>query len=333
MPRFLPVGKEAKGAAGFLLAALPALGAMLTALAISGDLIGRMARNHPVATVGAFGCAALAVFFGAVAAYGFREGSTEERAAVSVGILVLGAALVFGVYAGVATWGDRAQPSITVTPKSASVVAVSVRGTGLRSSDHILVEVDQLLRGADDQGRLTWRPGQPLYGASLGPDSSGEVDQTVNLSLPAGDFDDVGARAWVGDEPRPCYTRGNTTGCVRVHIPRPQERPQLSAVWETFVRAPRLLVRLKARNLPQRPARSMSLRVFGVAPGQPRRILAEWSLAPSAGGEFERSLAVVVGRAYSDVCVVASISTREPECPAAADDRTVWLQLAVPAAS
>ena len=40
MPRFLPIGKEAKGAAGFLLAALPALGALLTALAISGDLIG-----------------------------------------------------------------------------------------------------------------------------------------------------------------------------------------------------------------------------------------------------------------------------------------------------
>ena len=32
MPRFLPVGKDAKGAARFLLAALPALGALLTAL-------------------------------------------------------------------------------------------------------------------------------------------------------------------------------------------------------------------------------------------------------------------------------------------------------------
>jgi hypothetical protein len=327
------VGKEAKGAAGFLLAALPALGALLTALALSGDLIGRMARNHPLASFGAFGCAALAVFLGAVAAYGLREGSHEERGVVSIGILVLGAALVFGVYAGVETWGDRAQPSITVTPKSGSLVAVSVHGTGLRSSDHIVVEVEQLLRGADDDGRLTWRPGQPLYGASLGPDGSGEIDETVNLPVPAGDFDDLGARAWVGDEPRPCYTRGNTTGCVRVHIPRPQERPQLSAVWETFVRAPRLLVRLKARNLPQRPVRTMTLRVVGIAVGQPRRVLTEWSLAPNANGEFDRSVAVVVGRAYSDVCVVASSSTRAPECPAPVDDRTVWLQLAVPALS
>src|SRR5437879_6604927 len=110
MPRFLPIGKEAKGAAGFLLAALPALGALLTALAISGDLIGRMARNHPLATFGAFGCAALAVFLGAVAAYGLREDSSEERITLYIGIAVLGGALVFAVYAGIATWGDRAQP-------------------------------------------------------------------------------------------------------------------------------------------------------------------------------------------------------------------------------
>src|SRR2546430_7080971 len=275
MPRFLPIGKEGKGAAGFLLAGLPALGALLTALAISGDLIGRMARNHPLASFGAFGSAALAVFLGAVGASGLREGSREERGVLSLGIVVLGAALVFGVYAGVEAWGDRAQPSIPVTPKSGSLVAVSVHGMGLRSSDHIVVEVEQLPRGSDRKGRPTWQPGQPLYGASLGPNGSGEIEHTVNLSLPAGDFDDLGARAWVGDEPRPCYTRGNTTGCVRVHIAPPQDRPQLSVVREAFVRVPRLLVRLPARNLPQRPARSMTLRIYAIAPGQPRRNLAE----------------------------------------------------------
>src|SRR6266542_6240145 len=282
MPRFLPVGKDAQGAARFLLAALPALGALLTALAITGDLVGRMARNHPVASFAAFGCAALAVFLGAVAAFGLREDSPEERRVLYVGLVVLGAGLVFTVYAGVRTWGDRPQPSIPVTPKRGAAVGIAVRGTGLRSSDHLVVEVEQLLRGTDERGNLTWKSGQPLYGASLGPDGDGEIKQTVDLSVPAGDFDDLGARAWVGDEPKPCYTRGNTTGCVRVHIPRPQERPQLTVMWETFVRAPRVLIRLKARNLPQRPARSMTLRVFGLAPGQPRRNLAEWSLAPVA---------------------------------------------------
>ena len=89
-----------------------------------------MARNHPLATLGAFGCAVLAVFLGAVAAYGLHEGSTGERRALQSGLVVLGAGLVLGVYAGVATWGDRTEPSITVTPRSGSVVSVSVRGTG-----------------------------------------------------------------------------------------------------------------------------------------------------------------------------------------------------------
>jgi hypothetical protein len=330
MARFLPVGKGVKGPAGFMLAAIPALGAVLTGLAITGSLVGRMARDHPLATYGAFGLAVLAIFAGAVAAFALDDGSTEERAAVYSGLALIATSLLFGVYAGVQTWGDRAQPSIMLTPKAGKTVAVTVRGTGLRSSDHIVVEVEQLIRKPNDSGRLTWTPGQPLYGASLGPDDDGRIQYTVDIPVPAGDYDDLGARAWVGDEPRPCYARGNTTGCVRVHVPRPQERPQLAVSWETFVRAPRLLVHLTAKNLPQRPSRSMTLRVYGIAADQTRRNLAEWSLAPSADGEFDRRLSVVVGHAFADVCVVASTSTRGPECPAPAEDGTVWSQLAVP---
>src|SRR5262245_34887434 len=210
MPRFLPVGKDAKGGARFLLAALPALGAVLTALAITGDLVGRMARNHTLASFGAFGAAAVAVFLGALAAFGLREGSNAERRVVYAGLAALGASLLFSVYAGVSTWGDRPQPSIT--PEKGASVAISVRGVGLRSNDHIIVEAEQPGRVADAAGRRTWTPGMPLYGASLGPDSSGDVRQTVDLRLPPGDFDDLGARAWIGDEPKPCYARGNTTG-------------------------------------------------------------------------------------------------------------------------
>src|SRR5205814_365459 len=163
--------------------------------------------------------------------------------------------------AGVRTWGDRAQPSITITPKRGSLVTVSVKASGLRSTDHLLVQVEQLGR--------TGRPGQELYGASLGPDTSGDVEQTVDVPLPAGDFDDVGAKAWVGAEPEDCYRTGNSTGCVHVHVSRPQERPQLAVDWETFVRAPRILIRLKAHNLPPHPSRSLTLRVYGVVPAQP----------------------------------------------------------------
>jgi hypothetical protein len=331
MSRFLPVGKGVKGAAGFLLAAIPALGAVLTALAITGGLVGHMARDHPLASYGAFGLAVVAIFAGAVAAFAFREGSIAEQVAIYVGLGLVVASLLFGVYAGVQTWGDRAQPSITLTPKAGHTIAVTVRGSGLRSSDHIVVEVDQLLRAANDAGRLTWKAGEPLYGASLGPNGDGAIAYSIDIPVPPGDYDDLGARAWVGDEPKDCYARGNSTGCVRVHVPRPQERPQLAVSWETFVRAPRLLIRLTAKNLPQRPAKSMTLRAFGITADQGRRELAEWSLAPNAEGEFDRRLAVVVGHAFADVCVVASTSTREPACPALAEDGTVWSQLAVPA--
>jgi hypothetical protein len=91
-------------------------------------------------------------------------------------------------------------------------------------------------------------------------------------------------------------------------------------------------VRLKARNLPQRPSRSMALRVYGLATGQPPRNLAEWMLAPDANGVFDRRLSLVVGRAFSDVCIVASITRREPKCPPAVEDGTVWSRLAVPSA-
>ena len=333
MSRFLPVGKGVKGAAGFLLAAIPALGTVLAGLAITGGLVGHMARDHPLASYGAFGFTVLALFAGAVAAFALKEGSVGERLAIYAGLALVGVSLLLGVYAGVQTWGDRAQPSITLTPLPGQRVAVGVRGSGLRSDDHIVVEVEQLVRTTREGDRLTWKPGQPLYGASLGPDGDGQIGYTVEIPLPQGDYDDLGARAWVGTEPTPCYSRGNTTGCVRIHVPRQQERPQLAVSWETYVRVPRLLVRLSARNLAQHPARSMTLRVYGIADGAPRRMLAEWQLAPSEAGSFDRRLSVVVGRAYTDVCVVASTATLDPPCPASPDAGTVWSKLAVPPTS
>ena len=318
-------GKDVKGAAGFLLAGLPALASLLAAISITGDTAGHMARNHPTATIAAFGLAAIAAFLGAFAAFGVTAGSRAERDAIYAGIAALGTALAFGIYAAVETWGDRPQPSITLRPKTPSTVAVTITASGLRRGDRIAVEVEQLLRGDD----RSWQRGLPLYGASLGPDRDGDVKQTVDLFVPPGDFDDLGARAWIGDEPAPCYGRGTTTGCVRVHLPRPQERPQLAVSWETYVAAPRLLVKLKARN--QQPGRWVALRVYGENAGLPPRVLAEWALAPDADGLFDRRVAVVAGHRYSDVCVVASTTTREPECPPADDDGTVWARLAVPA--
>jgi len=120
MPRFLPVGKEAKGAARFLLAALPALGAVLTALAITGDLVGRMARNHTLASFGAFGFVWAMFFietgvsalggFGALAGARFSEavGATVARFGADViiaGFVGAGVTEVVGAVAVIAVVG------------------------------------------------------------------------------------------------------------------------------------------------------------------------------------------------------------------------------------
>src|SRR5262249_56413615 len=126
--------------------------------------------------------------------------------------VVVGTGLVMAVYAGVRTWGDRPQPSITITPKRGALVTVTVRASGLRSRDHLVVRVEQLSRAGT--------PGQELYGASLGPDAAGDVEEAVDVPLPAGDFDDIGARAWVGDQPRDCYRDETSTGGVRVPLSR-----------------------------------------------------------------------------------------------------------------
>src|ERR1700755_3660542 len=117
MSRVLPVGKGGGGDAGVLPAATRALGRVLTGLAITGGLVGHMARDHPLASYGAFGLAVLGIFAGALATFAFRAESTEEQVAIYAGLGVVVGSLLFGVYAGVQTWGDRAQPRLTPTPK------------------------------------------------------------------------------------------------------------------------------------------------------------------------------------------------------------------------
>src|SRR2546430_1207632 len=126
MQRFLPVGKDAKGTARFLLAALPALGAGLTALAVTGDLVGRMARNHPWASFAAFGCAALAVFLGAVAAFALRERSGEERRGLYAGVRARAHPTSAGAAAARGHLGDvRAGPAPAASPQGAQLATAA----------------------------------------------------------------------------------------------------------------------------------------------------------------------------------------------------------------
>ena len=206
---------------------------------------------------------------------------------------------------------------------------MSVSGSGLRSSDHLVVEVKQLLRVAAGTTNRRGSAAAALRRVSR-PGRRRRDQAPVSLTLPAGDFDDLGARAWVGAEPKPCYGRGNTTGCVRVHIPRPQSgRSSRSGGRHSGERRDSS----SAQGSQPRPATGAldDAARLRIAETKPQRPLAEWSLAPDADGKFDRHLSVVVGHAYTDVCVVASLASREPACPARDEENgTVWSDLAVP---
>ena len=196
-------GKDVKGAPRFLLAGVPALASLLAAISITGDTAGRMARNHPTATIAAFGLAALAAFLGAFAAFGVRPARGRAQRDLRRNRRAWRRARLRHLRGG-RDLGRPAAAEHHARPKTPSTVTVTVTASGLRRGDHISVEVEQLLRSGD----RGWKPGLPLYGASLGPNGDGDVEQTVDVCVPPGDFDDLGARAWVGDEPRPAHGRG-----------------------------------------------------------------------------------------------------------------------------
>src|SRR5437762_1010049 len=138
MSRFLPVGKGVKGAAGFLLAAIPALGAVLTGLAVTGGLVGHMARDHPLASYGAFGLAVLAIFAGALATFAFRAGSAEEPIASYAGRRAT--TTISGHEPGLARSRRRAMPRATRLGASASMSHVPRSGRSWRSHGRRLSE-------------------------------------------------------------------------------------------------------------------------------------------------------------------------------------------------
>ena len=315
MPRFLPIGKEAKGAAGFLLAALASIGCPAHRTCdqrgphrqngaepsarelrrIRVRRAGRLPRVRSPRT----GCRR-ARTRSAASSSRASSCSAPRSCSASTPVSRPGAT---GRSRVSRLSRSRARSSRSRSTGSACAPATT---SSSRSSSCFRAPASST-RELEAGPRSTPLRSGPTATAS---------HHNVNLTLPPGDFDDVGARAWVGDEPSPCYTRGNTTGCVRVHLAaatgaaaalgrrgRPSSGRRAS------------LVRLKARNLPQRPARSMTLAGVrhrrGPAATKPRRVVAR----SRTRREFDRSLAVVVGRAYSDVCVVASISSRDPECP------------------
>ena len=320
--------------AGFLAAGLAAVTGVLTAAGVAGDVVGRMVGEKPWLFAAGLSC----VLFGgtlAVVASLLRKRPTRTTRRFLLGAnFFLFAGLVCMVFAAVGVWSDTRRPSVTATPEQTTAgtfLAVSVKDSGLDSSERVTVLVESLRRGAAPRTRgVVLRHAAPIYSASLGSSDDGKVDHAVRLKLPAGFTGYVGARAYLGsDLPVDCYeapARGQ--GCVVAAVTRDIERPQLSAALGPGGRT--LVVGVTARDT---PASTMALRVLGTTGAAPHRWreVASWRLAAGANGEFRRAVTVPGIARYARICAAASM-VEMPRCGMAGrgSSRTAWVRYRVP---
>jgi hypothetical protein len=321
--------------AGSLVTGLAALTAVLTAAGVVGGVVGRMVGESPVLFGLAVGLSLFAGLLGILAGLFTSSKSWEARLLVASNV-VLFMGLLFGVVGAIQVWSNTRAPTVTATAEAAAngeFLNVTVKDSGLDSKEHVrlLVEPLHLRSEVDEAGdeRRVLKPGRSIYSAWLGSDEDGDLDHTARVRLPLDLSGYVGARAYLDEPSRTCYSDpGEAEGCVAAAVPRARERLQLSAEWGERNRT--LTVKLEARNI---PARRIRLRALGhPRRGKSmRRELAFWRLAPDGYGSFDRSVVIPGVRRFRTVCIVAS-TRGHGRCPPR--ERTqrsaVWVRYRVP---
>ena len=320
----MPQLAEENKPAGFLIGALTLLtGTVLVGLGVTGDKLASLLRNHQVLAAGAFILTTAGVILG-VWALTCRT-QREERKALRLGLACVFLGFSSAVVGAVLTSGQREQPSVAgAIDRTADglVLGLSIQATDLRSKDHVLVSVEPLRRRTKN-GTRTYAPGDPLYGASLGPNKAGDIDRAIKVALPPIGYTDVGVKAWVGSEPEDCFGSGNTTGCVTLQVPRIPEAPQLRASWAGEGQMRSVVINVLAHDI---AGKRMQLSAIG-AHGTERVLLAAWRLSPDGQGVFKRELRVPVDPKIRSVCVRASMTVLHVTCNTHPHPLTTWVLL------
>jgi hypothetical protein len=203
------------------------------AVGLDSTELQRVWRNHTLLSHASVTLVLLAVALGATAGWVLRAGDPRERGVLLWGNGLLGAGLIFGAWAGMATATDRPAPTVVaaaIATRGGTVLNVLASDSNLRAEEHLSVMVEPLFETGGAGEQVRYRAGRPLYSASLGPDKDGEVRRSIRVEIPSGGFDDVGVRASVGP-PAPCHEEEDTTGCVVVQVRRGREEPWLSPAY------------------------------------------------------------------------------------------------------
>jgi hypothetical protein len=299
--------KENSGAA-FLVASLTFVTGIFAALGITGGVLGRMGRNHPIPTGIAIFFATLAVISGVLAALK-KNDSARQWSHLRNGLICFLVATIAAVVAGLLTWGDHTSPRVRTgieRTERGLILAIDTNASGLRAAQRLRVSVWPVTAEASSSSasgaRYAYRvEGLPLFQSINGPNADGDVDLGLKVPMPPQHPSRVVVQAAVGTrEPSDCFGDDSRSGCAVLYLGEPG-RPQLSSSWSTKGKNKILTLQITDEDV---PLQTLYLRVVGRA--KTRSQLARTVIPPAGTGDVKQSIDVQVPARVHVVCAVAS---------------------------
>lgn len=291
---------------GWLVAALSAIAALLSAVGIGTGDVGHVLSNESWQAVTTFALVMLGAVLGVAAGWA-TDNPTAQHWLLRVSTFAFAFAVGAAVWTGIAFAQEEPEPSITAGISGSlghSQLHFEVKDSGLRSTESMIVKVRALTTNSMTKNAT------PLYTAALGPDSKGSVDRVGEVAVPPAPVTDLEVQAWV-KTPHNCLKENvvASTGCTTVHLTRLFERPQLTISW----RNPRhggagLFIALTARDIAEHRA---VLRVVDTARHR-TLLIARWPA--SATGNVNKAITAIIPASVHELCVAASTTIARPDC-------------------
>ena len=218
-----------------LLGGVGILGALLTALGTANGGVDRIERTAPWFLLIGVICVITALAIGAAFTVFYTRTTTDKveqllskPVALVVGVLLLTVGLCLVTFAAIDHISGK--PGITARVSEdaqlGAVVSGDVTISDIRPTSRLEVRVDALtLRHRNGARELV---PDVIYATSLGPNSSGDIDQQYQAVLPANSYQ-VLVVAWTSPHPPDCYSEAatpttralgiNEQSCLRIKIP------------------------------------------------------------------------------------------------------------------
>jgi hypothetical protein len=326
-PEVQPPNKKA----GWLVSALATVGLLLSVVGIGTGEVPRVLRNEWLPAGIMFALIVVGTACGASAGWLIKgeDDEAKERNLLSLSAALFALAALAGVWTGIASAQERPEPGITLKLATGAqgqrTLQFDVTDTGLRASDKMTVLVQALTE--ESLRRLV---PLPLYGVSLGPDSSGAVAYHGEVAVPPAPANEVEIQAWVGERHQ-CHEEGRagvrtaSTGCVTVHITRLFEKPQLSVAWRRPQHSKAgLEVSLVDYDIDGHRV------VLRVKDAHTHHLLLQADWPSNDAGNVTEAILVVIPSSTHEICVAASATESRPNCSERLGTGTASVLTAVP---